>query len=83
MLCNFQSFYFIELESLILVSNSVIPFKNTLFAVKKKLNCPNFNKTLKGIRGERLDNQKIFCAPGPWTKYFERIFGLSMNYIFN
>ena len=23
------------------------------------------NKTLKGIRGERLDNRKIFRAPGP------------------
>ena len=30
--------------------------------------------TLKGIRGVRLDNQKVFRAPGPKIKYFERFF---------
>ena len=28
------------------------------------------NKTLKGIRGVRLDSRKVLRAPGPWTKYF-------------
>ena len=32
------------------------------------------DKTLKGIRGVRLDNKKVLCAPGPRTKYFERLF---------
>ena len=31
-------------------------------------------KTLKGIRGVRLDNRKVLRAPGPWTKYLERLF---------
>ena len=35
-------------------------------------------KTLKGIRGVRLDNRKVLRAPGPWTKYLERLF-LSFN----
>ena len=30
--------------------------------------------TLKGIRGVRLDDRKVFRAPGPWTKLFERFF---------
>ena len=34
------------------------------------------DKTLKGIRGVRLDNRKVLCAPGPTTKYFERLFFL-------
>ena len=32
------------------------------------------DKTLKGIRGVRLDNRKVLCAPGPRTKYFESHF---------
>ena len=36
---------------------------------------------LKGIRGVRLNNQKVFCAPGPRNKYFEHIFCRSINYI--
>ena len=32
------------------------------------------DKTLKDISGVRLDNRKVFCAPGPKTKYFERFF---------
>ena len=40
--------------------------------------------TLKGIRGVRLENWKVFCAPGPRTKYFERIFFCRLiNYIYN
>ena len=34
--------------------------------------CPA--EDLKGIRGVRLDNQKVFCTSGPRTKYFERTF---------
>ena len=30
-------------------------------------------KTLKGIRGVRLDNQMVTWAPGPKTKYFEHL----------
>ena len=30
--------------------------------------------------GVRLDNQKVLCAPGPRTKYFERHFFRSINY---
>ena len=40
-----------------------------------------FDKTLKGIPGVRLENRKVFCAPGPRTKYFERIFCRSINQI--
>ena len=29
--------------------------------------------------GVRLDNRKVFCTPGPWTKPFERIFYRSIN----
>ena len=32
------------------------------------------DKTLKGIRGVRLDNQKVFSAPGPRNKLIERFF---------
>ena len=32
------------------------------------------DKTLKGIRGVRLDNRKVLRAPGPRTKFFERFF---------
>ena len=39
-------------------------------------------KALKGIRGVRLDNRKVLRAPGPRTKYFERVF-LSLNKILN
>ena len=28
------------------------------------------DKTLKGIRGVRLDNRKVLRAPSPKTKYF-------------
>ena len=39
------------------------------------------NKTLKGIRGVRLDDRKVLCAPNPKTKYFERlIFFRPINY---
>ena len=39
------------------------------------------DKTLKGTRGVRLDNQKVIRAPGPRTKYFERFyFCRSINY---
>ena len=38
------------------------------------------DKTLKGIRGVQLDNQKVLCAPGPWTKCFERLFYCLINY---
>ena len=29
---------------------------------------------LKGIRGVRLDNRKVFRAPGPSAKYSKRLF---------
>ena len=29
-----------------------------------------------------IDNRKVFCTPGPWTKYFEREFCCSINYIY-
>ena len=32
------------------------------------------DKRVKSIRGVRLDNRKVLCAPGPTTKYFERFF---------
>ena len=32
------------------------------------------DKTLKGIRGVRLDNRKVLRVPGPGTKLFERFF---------
>ena len=38
------------------------------------------DKTLKGIRGVRPDNRKVLRAPGPRTKYFERLFYCSINY---
>ena len=40
-------------------------------------------KTLKGARGVRLDNRKVFCAPGPRTKSFERISCRNKLYIYN
>ena len=40
------------------------------------------DKTFKDIRGVRLNNQKVLCAPGPRTKEFERIFCRSINYKF-
>ena len=40
-------------------------------------------KTFKGICGVRLDNLKVLCAPGPWTKLFERLFFVvELNYDF-
>ena len=39
------------------------------------------DKTLKGIRGIRLDNRKVLRAPGPSTKYFNRLF-LSFNKLY-
>ena len=39
-----------------------------------------FIHTLKGIRGVRLDNRKVLCAPGPRTKNLERLFCRSINY---
>ena len=45
------------------------------------------DKTLKGIRGVRLDNRKVLRAPGPRNEYFERIFfvvqqtTLLLNYV--
>ena len=40
------------------------------------------DKTLKGFRGVRLDNHKVFSAPGPKTKLFKRffIFQKAINY---
>ena len=38
-----------------------------------------YNKTLKFIRGARLDNQKVFQAPGPRSKYFKLFFCLTIN----
>ena len=38
------------------------------------------DKTLKGIRGLRPDNQKVLRTPRPKTKYFERLFYCSINY---
>ena len=32
--------------------------------------------------GIRLDNRKVFCTLGPWTKPFERIFYRSINNIY-
>ena len=32
------------------------------------------DRTLKGIRGVRIDNRKVLRAPGPTTKYFEQFF---------
>ena len=34
----------------------------------------DLDKTLKGIRGVRLDNLKALCAPGLRTKNFKRLF---------
>ena len=34
------------------------------------------DKTLRGIRGVRLDNRKVLRAPGFWIKYFERYYFL-------
>ena len=39
------------------------------------------DKTLKGIRGVRLDNRKTFRATSPKTKYFERNFCPSIKII--
>ena len=39
------------------------------------------DKTLKGIRGVRLDNRKVFRAPGPRTIYIERFLYCSINSI--
>ena len=39
------------------------------------------DKTVKGIRVLRFNNQKLFCAPGLRTKHFERIFFRSIDYI--
>ena len=36
------------------------------------------DKTLKGIRGVRLDNRKILRAPGPRIKYFEGFLSLNI-----
>ena len=36
-------------------------------------------RLLKGTRGVRLDNRTILRAPGPRTKYLERLFCRSMN----
>ena len=33
-----------------------------------------FDKTLKGIRGVRLDNRKVLCLPGRRTEHFSVIF---------
>ena len=41
------------------------------------------DKTLKGICCARLDNQKFLRAPGPRTKYYQRCFFRSINYINN
>ena len=49
-----------------------------LFKCYKFITCPG--KTLKGIRGVRLDNRKVFCASDHRTKYIERIFCHSINY---
>ena len=35
-----------------------------------------FDKTLKGIRGLRLDFRKVFRAPGPRTQYFGSFFDI-------
>ena len=32
------------------------------------LSCPGLDKTLKGIRDVRIDNQKVLRAPGPRTQ---------------
>ena len=40
------------------------------------------DKTLKGIRGVRLDNQIVLRAPGPRTKYFKRLFLCTFKYFF-
>ena len=37
--------------------------------------------TLKGIRGVKLDNRKVLCAPDPWTKYLNVFFCRSVNYL--
>ena len=42
---------------------------NTLCHVRSVL-----DKTLKDVRGLRLDNRKVLRAPGCRTKYFERLF---------
>ena len=41
------------------------------------------DKMLKGIRDVRLDNRKVFCATGPRTKYFERLFYRTINCVCN
>ena len=40
------------------------------------------DKTLKGIRGVRLDNRKVLRAPGSRTKHFERLFCRLINNMF-
>ena len=37
-------------------------------------------KTLKGIRGVRLDNRKVLRAPGPRIKYLSVFIFLRLNY---
>ena len=51
-----------------------------MFVTKKKHYV--LDKTLKCIRGVGNDNQKVLRAPGPMTKYFERLFCRSINYIY-
>ena len=54
-----------------------IVFSSMLNVKLNEIKMQNFNvldKTLKGIRCVRPDNRKVLRAPGPRTKYFERLF---------
>ena len=42
----------------------------------------NRYETLKGNRGLQLDNRKVFRAPSPRTKFFERLFYRLINCVF-
>ena len=47
----------------------------TILALYKVL-----DKTLNAICGVKLDNSKVFRAPGPMIEYFERNFCRSINF---
>ena len=52
--------------------------------MKFEYNCPGHDVKLPeqfNLSGVWLDNRKVFCTPGPWTKPFERIFYRSINNI--
>ena len=60
---------------------SKVLFKNLVYEKTFRLSILTLDKTLKGIRGVRPDNQKFLRAPDPRTKYFERLI-LSFNKLY-